>query len=156
MLSIAIQNTQLPLAVFATSKESSESSSSEYRVWEASGIDVSAASQSNTCTPSLLQKKQQPIVIHEDENVNTSMNFEGDFRKPPKEMISSPRASKVSSSGFATNKSVLPRLSSACELGRYVAYNSSKLSPKYSKCTPLNHDHASPNKTFTHLLSSSE
>jgi hypothetical protein len=58
LLNIAIQNTQLPLAVFATSRESSESSSSEYRVWEASGIDVSAGSQSNTCTPSLLKKKQ--------------------------------------------------------------------------------------------------
>jgi len=58
LLNIAIQNTQLPLAAFATSRESSESSSSEYRVWEASGIDVSAASQSNNCPPSLLKKKQ--------------------------------------------------------------------------------------------------
>jgi hypothetical protein len=83
------------------------------------------------------------------------MNFEGDVRKP-KEMINSPRASKVSSSGFATHKSLLPRLSSACELGRYVAYNSTKLSPKHPMCTPLSHDRASPNKTFTHLFSSSE
>ena len=83
------------------------------------------------------------------------MNFEGDVRKP-KEMISSPRASKVSSSGFATYKTVLPRLSSACELGRYVAYNSTKLSPKHPLCNPINHDRASPNKTFTHLLSSCE
>ena len=83
------------------------------------------------------------------------MNFEGDVRKP-KEMISSPRASKVSLSGFATYKTVLPRLSSACELGRYVAYNSTKLSPKYPLCNPINHDRASPNKTFTHILSSCE
>jgi hypothetical protein len=83
------------------------------------------------------------------------MNFEGDVRKP-KEMINSPRASKVSSSGFATYKSVIPRLSSACDISRHVTYNSTKLSPKHPMCNPRNHDRASPNKTFNHLLSSCE
>ena len=83
------------------------------------------------------------------------MNFEGDVRKP-KEMINSPRASKVSSNGFGANINMLPRLSSACELGSYAAYHTTKLSPKHPLYTPLNNNRASPNKTYTHLLSSCE
>ena len=57
------------------------------------------------------------------------MNYEGDVKKP-KEMINSPRASKISVNNLNPGKNTLSRLSSACELGRYVAYNSTKLSPK--------------------------
>lgn len=68
---MAIQNTLLP--VFTTSKTST--SSSEYRCWEASGIDLSVT--------------KSPMII-EDENVNTSMNIEGNIRQP-NEMMRSPK-----------------------------------------------------------------